>query len=317
VPASASSRPPSGSDQAFHSRGIRLPSAGVSLAYDFKGLDKGTSIMLDVRPTSLRWLDSFDGQTPYRRDDRWIALSMNTQPLVACLGSSRVHGTGQSCDWVPELQSRSLPFAFKNFGAGGDLSCHVLKRLPRVIACQPNQVLIWVGTNDVLAIVSRKFRRLLSLMKGLSPAPSAARFQQNLETIVTRLKTETRARIGLCSLAPVGENLQSCDAFQAELNGRVSEFSKIVAQVARRQGCRYIAVHEVLTEAMGGTSGQSYRQFQLLPICRDAFRTLVLREDLNLVAAQNGWRWHTDGIHLNRNAGILVADRIQEFLLSG
>jgi lysophospholipase L1-like esterase len=273
--------------------------------------------MLEARPTSLRWLDTFGGQTQYRQDDGWITLSVNALPLVACLGSSGILRTHQGFDWVSELQSRPMPFQFKDFGVGGDLSGHVLKRLSRVIACQPNQVLLWIGANDVLAIVSRKFRRLLSLTKGLSRAPSIARFQENIETIVARLKAETRARIGLCSLAPFGENLASGDAFQAELNGRVSEFSKIIASAAREHGCRYVAVHEVLTEAMAGTSGQSYTQFRLLPHYRVAFRTAVLREDINVLAARNGWRWHTDGIHLNRRAGILVADRVQEFLLGG
>lgn len=273
--------------------------------------------MLAARPRSLRCLDSFDGQTQYRGDDSCITLSTNAAPLVACLGSSRVRGAGPAFDWVSELQSRSIPFEFKNFGVGGDLSCHVLKRLSRVIACQPNHVLAWIGANDVLAIVSRKFRRLVSLGKGLSPTPSAAYFRSNIQAIVARLKAETRARIGLCSLAPFGENPESRDAFQAELNSRVNEFSKILADVAHEHSCRYVAVHEVLTEAMQGTSGQSYTQVRLLPLYRDALRALVLREDLNAVAARNGWRWHTDGIHLNRRAGILVGHRIQEFLLGG
>jgi lysophospholipase L1-like esterase len=275
------------------------------------------SISFDARPTSRRWPDSLVGHTQYQDKDGCATRSMNTSPLVACLGSSSVHGAGQALDWVSELRSRPIPFEFKNFAVSGDLSCHVLKRLSQVIAYQPNQVLIWIGANDILAIVSRKFRGLVALTKGLSRTPAAARFQQNIETIIARLKTETRARIGLCSLAPFGENLESCDPFQAELNGRVRQFSKIIATAAHEHGCRYVPVHEALTAAMGSISGQSYTQFRLLPFCRNALRTVVLREDLNVVGARSGWRWHTDGIHLNRRAGILVADRVQEFLLSG
>jgi hypothetical protein len=28
----------------------------------------------------------------------------------------------------------------------------------------------------------------------------------------------------------------------------------------------------------------------------------------------NGWRFHTDGIHLNSRGGIIVADLVQEFI---
>ncbi len=47
---------------------------------------------------------------------------------------------------------------------------------------------------------------------------------------------------------------------------------------------------------------------------RDAFRVLVLRKSLDEVARINGWRFHTDGVHLNSVGGMIVADLIQKFI---
>jgi hypothetical protein len=46
----------------------------------------------------------------------------------------------------------------------------------------------------------------------------------------------------------------------------------------------------------------------------DAFRLLVLRWSLDEIADRNGWRFHTDGIHLNSRGGKLVADLVQTFV---
>jgi hypothetical protein len=39
-----------------------------------------------------------------------------------------------------------------------------------------------------------------------------------------------------------------------------------------------------------------------------------MREALDEVGRKNGWRLHTDGVHLNRRGGLVAADLIQRFL---
>jgi hypothetical protein len=39
-----------------------------------------------------------------------------------------------------------------------------------------------------------------------------------------------------------------------------------------------------------------------------------LRKSPAEVARINGWRFHTDGVHVNSRGGIIVADLIQEFI---
>jgi len=60
--------------------------------------------------------------------------------------------------------------------------------------------------------------------------------------------------------------------------------------------------------------GRSCTSFRFLPFYRDAFRVLVLRKSPDEVAQLNGWRLHTDGVHLNSRGGMIVADLVQEFI---
>jgi lysophospholipase L1-like esterase len=236
--------------------------------------------------------------------------------IVACLGSSSTAGKGQAFDWIAELRGRrgNEQFEFRNFGVGGDLAYNALQRLPEVVACRPSKVIVWVGGNDVLALVSRKVRRFFAFWKRLPRTPSPDWFRESLVELVRRLKRETAADIGLCSLPPMGEAPDSDDPFQSELNRRIEEYSAIVAAVAHQERCGYIPLHEAITEAVRASPGRAFTEFNFLPFYRDAFRVLVLRQNPDDVARRNGWRVHTDGVHLNSRAGLIVADRIQKFI---
>lgn len=249
---------------------------------------------------------NFDNQAPGPDEPR----------LIACLGSSSTRGKGQAFDWISELQRRpcNANLAFKNFGIGGDLAYNALARLPALIECKPSQVLVWLGANDALALVSKKFRRIFSFAKRLPRSPSPEWFRENLLTIAQRLRRETAAEVGLCSLPPIGEDLASRDPFQAQLNQTIEGFSAIVAGIAHETGCRYIPLRERLAAEIRTNPGQPYTAFKLLPFYLDAFRVVVFGQSPEAVATRNGWRFHTDGVHLNRRAGLLVADCIQEFI---
>ena len=156
--------------------------------------------------------------------------------------------------------------------------------------------------------------RFFSWSKRLPCDPSPGWFRENLAEIARRLKSETAADIGLCSLCPIGEALDSVDPFQRELNRRVAQYSAIVAAVANEERCDYISLHEAMTEAVRASPGRAFTAFRFLPFYRDAFRVLVLRQSPDEVARSNGWLFHTDGVHLNSRAGRIVADRIQKFI---
>ena len=236
--------------------------------------------------------------------------------IVACLGSSSTAGKGQAFNWIDELQRppRNQSFRFRNFGVGGDLAYNALQRLPEVIACRPQKVIVLIGANDVLALVSKKLRRFYRLTKSLPRDPNPEWFHESLQTIARRLKVETSAAIALCSLQPIGEDPSSKYPFQSELNLRVKEYSTIVREIAQDEGIDYVAFYETMLAQTIESPGRAFTRFQFLPFYRDAFRVLVLRKSPDQIAQMNGWRFHSDGLHLNSRSGMILADLVQEFI---
>ena len=237
--------------------------------------------------------------------------------IVACLGSSSTAGKGQAFNWIMELQRRlgERRVTFRNFGVGGDLAYNALQRLSDVVASHPKKTVVFIGGNDVLALVSTKARTFFRISKRLPRDSSAEWFRENLRAIVLRLKAETSAAIALCSLPPIGEDPVSANPFQSELNRRIEEFSDIIRGMARQEGTDYIAIYEtIVAEIMKSPQRRAFTGFSFLPFYRDAVRTLVLRMSPDEVARINGWRFHTDGIHLNSRSGLIVADLVQKFI---
>ncbi len=236
--------------------------------------------------------------------------------IVACLGSSSTAGKGQAFDWIGELARRpqNRNVRFSNFGVGGDLAYNALQRIDAVIGSRPTKAIIWVGGNDALAMASPKLRRLYRFTKRLPCAPTPTWFRQNMRAIVDRLRQETSAKIALCSLPPIGEDLSGSHPVQREINRCVGECNAIIAEVARELSATYLPLYEAIAAELAASPAKAFTSFALLPFYRDAFRVLVLGRSPEEVAAANGWRLHTDGIHLNRRAGLIVAEIVQEFI---
>jgi len=237
--------------------------------------------------------------------------------IVACLGSSSTAGKGQAFNWIMELQRRlgERRVTFRNFGVGGDLAYNALQRLSKVIASHPKKIVVFIGGNDVVTLVSTKARTLFRISKRLPRDPSPEWFGENLRTIALRLKAETSASIALCSLPPIGEDPGSANPFQSELNRRIDEFSEIIRGIARQEGTDYIAIYEtILAQITESPQRRAFTRFSFLPFYRDAVRTLVLRKSPDEVARINGWCFHTDGVHLNSRSGLIVADLVQKFV---
>lgn len=183
-----------------------------------------------------------------------------------------------------------------------------------VLDCHPDQVVVLVGGNDVLALVSTKVRRFFRIWKHLPSEPSPEWFRENLQAMARRLKAENSASVALCSLPPIGEDPASPNPFQSEINRRVEECSAIIREVTRVEDVAYIPVYEVMFAQILASPGRAFTYFRFLPFYRDAFRALVLRKSPDVIAEINGWRFHTDGVHLNSRGGMIVADLVQKFL---
>ncbi|HEV2475288.1 MAG TPA: SGNH/GDSL hydrolase family protein, partial [Candidatus Dormibacteraeota bacterium] len=144
--------------------------------------------------------------------------------------------------------------------------------------------------------------------------PSVEWFRESLQAIVDGLKRGTTAQIGLSSLGPIGEDPGSSNTVQRTLNERIAELSGIIKETATSNQLSYIPFFETFRDQIAATPGKALTEFRFLPIYLDTFRFYVLRRSSDEIAQANGWRFHVDGVHLNRRGGMILANLVQEFL---
>ncbi len=238
--------------------------------------------------------------------------------VVACLGASATVAIG-SYDWIRDLEQRQslASFRFFRFAEGGDLAYNGLGRLPGIINSHPDYVIVLLGENDVMALISKKHYRFVRLTKHLPRKPSPEWFRETMQAIVRRLKSDTSARIALCSLIPIGEDPGSANPFQAEANRRIEEYSTILKDIASAEAVSYLPLYERMHELILASPGRAFTSFNFLPFYRDVFRQFILHKSHDEIGHLNGWRLHRDGIHLNSRSGKILADLVQEFLSTG
>jgi len=238
---------------------------------------------------------------------------------VACLGSSTTASRG-TYKWIDELETRpqNSRFRFLNFGVGGDLSFNAIRHLDRVIALRPDRVIVLIGANDIMASVFPNHRRFVRIVKRLSEEPSPVRFRENLAVIVRRLQGEADARVALSSLAPLGEEPDSCHPVQARLNELIATYNGIIREAASIGSTDYIPFHEAFQERLAQTTTtKPFTRFSFPSFYRDyVIREMILRQGFDEISRSNGWQFHIDGIHLNTEGGRILTEAVQQFLSS-
>ena len=223
------------------------------------------------------------------------ATTGTVKAVVACLGASATDATG-SYDWIRDLALRpnNASLRFYRFAEGGDLAYNGLQRLPDIVNCHPDYVIVLLGDNDVLALISKKVAQFDRLTKHLPGQPSPEWYRENIQAIVSRLKSDTSARIALCSLIPIGEDPGSSKPFQAEANRRIEEYSAILKDIAREEAVSYLPFYERMHELILVSPGRAFTSFDFLPFYRDVFRQFVLHKNHNEIGQLNGWRFYRD-----------------------
>jgi lysophospholipase L1-like esterase len=237
--------------------------------------------------------------------------SPRASSVVACVGDSITEGVG-SADWVAMLRERvgSEGVQVVNAGVAGDLSANVLRRLDAVIQCDPDIITLMIGTNDVAAEFFSSFSRFILRLKGIRQTPTLDWYEQNVSSILRRLRTETRARIAVIEIPMLGEDLTS------EINGRVDRYNEALRSIAEAEGVRCIPLHERLVELLPpGHEPPPYKASVGL-IIKVQLQHHVIHRSWDDISSRNGLILLTDHTHLGERAAGAVADSVAGFVVA-
>jgi lysophospholipase L1-like esterase len=213
---------------------------------------------------------------------------------VVCLGASTVQGN-VSYNFVDELARRLPDRTFVNAGINGETSAQALARVPEVVACQPTDVIVMIGANDLSAIRG-------SRLSG-GRRTTFEEYRANLTAIVRGLRP---ARVAVLSIQPLGEHFGSPE------NLDMDRLNEIVRVVAEAEGVGYLPFNERMKDLVGD-GDQPFRD-SLGRVLLAMLLRLGLGLSLDHIGRLFGFRAHTEGLHLASPAGLLAADLVEGFL---
>lgn len=227
---------------------------------------------------------------------------MAAQKTLVCLGDSITEGM-IGASYVDELHACVPSVRVINSGVNGDTVLHLLRRAERdVIAHQPDVVTIMVGLNDLTTAYGLPSSKLFyRTFKNLQVALTPPRFIRAYRQLIGILRQRTNARIVLCTLTTIGEQLN--DPAQQY----VDAYSQIIRAIAAQERLPLIDVRASFVAALARDPriGPPYRIWT--PV-RDWLAIGLRGQTYATLAARRGYRLTCDGAHLADVGAELVAE---------
>lgn len=232
--------------------------------------------------------------------------------IVACLGDSNTQGS-MAHNFVNDLDlaMKDEGYEFINAGVNGDLVYNVLNRLDEVIACHPDYIIILIGTNDILAGLTKYNEIKFELKKQLPIKPNEAWFISNLTAVIDQLKKKTNAKIAIMSLPLISEDTQSV-AFQKAI-----EYSQQIYKIAVQESITYLPLNEWQLQYL-----QKHRPIKREPVNTSpfaffipSFKHYVLRKSWEEISEEAGLILTIDTVHQNKVAASMIEALVRTFLI--
>lgn len=176
--------------------------------------------------------------------------------------------------------------------------------------------MIMIGTNDVRAMYKKSWASHMVTVNDLPVTPTMQVFERNLNGIVNFIRQSSpMVQIGICTLPPLGENLNS------RSNQLVREANDIIEQVAAADGdrCTVIPVFARLESHL-----EKKRRGLSLPVDYFALVAIIMNPlfhmagrifTWNRLSALVGNTILSDGVHLNETGKDEVVDVVVDWLL--
>lgn len=255
--------------------------------------------------TSAQRAEDASGIAAFLRTGR----SPTAKRLVVCAGDSITRGRS-SANWVDLLQRRFAAdgYQFVNAGVDGDPAWNVLERIEDVVRCRPDAVTLQVGGNDVAAASGTWPERMYWRQQHVPRAPSLGWYAECVDEILTRLRSQTSARVAVLDIPMIGEDLTS------DTNRRVDAYNQALRRVAAAHAAAYLPLHDRLAALLPPSHKPPPYRGRFGPTIRASLSRSILRRSWNQISASNGLIVLIDHVHLNDRAAMVTSDLVADFI---
>eukprot|EP00527_Entomoneis_sp_CCMP2396_P002606 CAMPEP_0198140110 /NCGR_PEP_ID=MMETSP1443-20131203/3323_1 /TAXON_ID=186043 /ORGANISM="Entomoneis sp., Strain CCMP2396" /LENGTH=346 /DNA_ID=CAMNT_0043802439 /DNA_START=94 /DNA_END=1134 /DNA_ORIENTATION=+ len=282
---------------------------------------------------ALEAISAAPANNPRNFIKKFLPNTLKSCPTMVCLGDSLTHGncSGSFTPEIPRKLAEKLgmappnlsaiftePLWVVNAGQNGLTSYTVLEeRVEAAMQCHPDYMLIMIGTNDVLAMYKSSWAKSIQSTWSLPRKPSIENFGYNLQAILTDIQEmSVNTTIGVCTLPPVGENLQS------EANQWVKKVNVIIEKTVNscNAKCTIVPIFEqfetILEKKPNKAKALSADYFFPVSVIMCAlYHLLPGMVTWNSMSKLFGHLLLSDGVHLNERGRDTVVEVIVDWLL--
>ena len=157
--------------------------------------------------------------------------------IIACIGDSLTHGNiGQN--WVDYLRQEFPNDIFLNEGINGNTAWQVIQRLDPTLQCQPDLIILLIGTNDALGSFDINSGLRYKKNNELPEVPTLEKYKEHLNELIEKIGI--KSKIAICTLPPIGENVNS------EVNKHVNLFNDHIKLIANQKKLSLLPVSDAL-----------------------------------------------------------------------
>ena len=246
-----------------------------------------------------------------RAEEHLLSQDSSNKNLIACIGDSLTHGNiGQS--WVDYLRKEFPNYVFLNEGINGNTAWQVLQRLDPILQCEPDLIILMIGTNDALGSFDRDSGLRYKKNNNLPEVPSLDKYKEQLSELIDKIAIESK--VAICTLPPIGENMDS------EVNKHVNEFNDYIELVATQKNISLLTVSDALWLDINSRTYSLKFEYnpKAIPLLRRIFGGIfhhyLFKKSWDDIAKAKGQWILFDQIHLNERGAEIVYKVAKNFI---
>lgn len=275
---------------------------------------------------------------------KWDHTQVIRRPILLCLGDSITNGY-VSANYTTEIPSNlkdaigieqvknekdeTKPFKdpiwVVNAGYNYATSHVILhEKLPRMLSIHPDYILIMIGTNDILSMYKKSFKKQIATFNLIfEDVLTMSSFERNINEMISSIRElSPKVEIGVCTIPPLGEDLNTA------ANMIVQQANKIIINAVSSQRddkcISIIHVYEEMEKVLLSNQQKKYRipvdnyviLFTLMSPIYHMFNRGTTTSTLswNFISSLVGNVLLTDGVHVNERARDIIVGLITQWL---
>ena len=247
-----------------------------------------------------------------RAEDYLNSSDQSDKKIIACIGDSLTHGNiGQS--WVDYLRQEFPNDVFLNDGINGNTAWQVIQRLDPILQCQPDLIILLIGTNDALGSFDINSGLRYKKINELPEVPTLEKYKEHLNELIEKIGIQSK--IAICTLPPIGENVNS------EVNKHVNLFNDYIKLIANQKNLSLLPVSDALWSEINSRTYPIKLDFnsKAMPlmmkrILGGIFHHYLFNKSWNDISRAKGQWILFDQIHLNERGAEIVYKLAKDFI---